>query len=644
MMEVTPHLKTVLKNYQYSATKSLQGPGLSLNPSPIKNEVPPSPEGTNNDEDFQPSPVPFPVQQVPILAAPDTSCSERSETILEGEAISCFVVGGEKRLCLPQVLNSVLREFTLQEINRECDQLQIYCSRCTPEQLNVLKSHAILPSGAPSCGLITKTDAERLCSALLFGAHKNNQPLRPRKGATSFPVYHECFGEARGRCYPELFTGKHTKCIECSDCQGGFNPQQFVCHVHRNLENRTVHWGFDSSSHWRSYLHVPDEESDKDNWEKILDEMLERYLGKIPFPPPPVVESTVKRKQIPATDVVKDHQATLSDLPLKKQKLDEYLGNLGRVPPFALPAAAAAAIMQQQIYSALEPVYIHRCLQEFNVRSHLSAFKPVTQSIREQKLRSANALGLAARCTADPPLLQNPDRVVPISESERSYQPNVALAPPTPKKHRYGKIHETQSNRTSPPVEKADIPTLDPPSQSSLTNGHHHVKEETEVVNTPPSDKGVSVVQMNNPEIELSTDTEDSASETSDKHTPNHVKLEEALKAVKDEDVRDKIMELFRNVAKERERAVFEIHSKDQSRIEDLERENAELRKELEQLRQRISEEAKSESVSSSSIIVQSTEEPPSAPTPVPQSVIATVASVQNGVEAQEVIKNTAPE
>lgn len=30
MMEVTPHLKSVLKNYQHSATKSLQGPGVAL--------------------------------------------------------------------------------------------------------------------------------------------------------------------------------------------------------------------------------------------------------------------------------------------------------------------------------------------------------------------------------------------------------------------------------------------------------------------------------------------------------------------------------------------------------------------------------------------------------------------------------------
>lgn len=287
-MEVTPHLKSVLKNYQHSATKSLQGPGLSL--VATKNEIP-SPE--IKEEEFVAAP--FPVQQVPILTIPDTSCSERTETILEGESISCFVVGGEKRLCLPQVLNSVLRDFSLQQINQECDQLQIYCSRCTPEQLNVLKNQGILPSGAPSCGLITKTDAERLCSALLYGQVTSS--LRPRKGALSIPIYHECFGRASGLCFPELYVNKTAKCIECGDCQVGFTPQQFVCHVHRNLENRTVHWGFDSSN-WRSYLHVPRDHADYEQFVKILNEMREMFEGTLGFPPPIVVEPVIKRKQV----------------------------------------------------------------------------------------------------------------------------------------------------------------------------------------------------------------------------------------------------------------------------------------------------------------------------------------------------------
>ncbi|KAL3274268.1 hypothetical protein HHI36_015677 [Cryptolaemus montrouzieri] len=289
MMEVTPHLKSVLINYQHSATKSLQGPGLSL--VKPKKELK-SPE-IKEEEYVKPFPV---VQQVPILTTPDQTCSERTETILENESISCFVVGGEKRLCLPQVLNSVLRDFSLQQINQQCDELQIYCSRCTPEQLNVLKNQRILPSSAPSCGLITKTDAERLCSALLH-TNQTNTPLVHRKNALSFKVYHECFGKCHGICFPELYTSKNAKCIECVDCQFGFSPQQFVCHVHRNLENRTVHWGFDSCN-WRSYVLVSKEHSDPEQFAKYLDDMRSQYEGKLAFPPPQIIETVNRRKQV----------------------------------------------------------------------------------------------------------------------------------------------------------------------------------------------------------------------------------------------------------------------------------------------------------------------------------------------------------
>ncbi|XP_066137475.1 ski oncogene-like isoform X2 [Euwallacea fornicatus] len=709
-IEVNSHLKTVLRTYQYSATKSLQGPGHSLNHTVIKNEAS-SPE-TSYDEEFQPVSVPFPVHQVPILAAPDTSSSDRIETILEGQAISCFDIGGEKRLCLPQVLTSVLRDFNLPEINRECDELQIYCSRCTFEQLNILKTLGILPCNVINCGLITKSDAERLCSALLYSSTKN-VPFRPRKGMTSFPVYHECFGETHGRCYPDLYTSKQAKCIECVDCQCGFSPQQFVCHVHR-MESRTIHWGFDSNSHWRSYLHLPDDQADQEGLKKILDELRDRYEGKVPFPPSPEGESSVKRKQvcssfttangriiappvehlieaISTSDIVKDHQAVvskISDLPPKKQKIDmDYLGTLGRVHPFPLPAAAAA-LMQQQIY-ALEPVYIHRYLQEFNNGRHSSAFKPVTQSIKEQKLRSANALGLAARCAADPPLLQNPEKVVLMSESERferSYQPNVALVPPSPTKHRYGKDYEPGSNHaTTPPqcsstsVEKEEIlsPVKTEPldQHSPLTNGHG-VKEEIDCIKTPSSPPlgKVSVLQKNNStgtvspkynsEIELSTDTEDSASESSEKNNSDYLKLEEVLKSAND-DVREKVLELFRNLSKERERAVLECRAKEQARISELEirnaelkRQNAELQKELDDLKVRAENNNQpiirnniikdsSTEVTSSSIIIHAQEKESPSPPLVQKSVIASVASVTNSAPNSgepEVVKSTEPE
>uniref|UniRef100_A0A8C8XE40 Ski oncogene n=1 Tax=Panthera leo TaxID=9689 RepID=A0A8C8XE40_PANLE len=145
---------------------------------------------------------PPPVLPGPFFMPSDRS-TERCETVLEGETISCFVVGGEKRLCLPQILNSVLRDFSLQQINSVCDELHIYCSRCTADQLEILKVMGILPFSAPSCGLITKTDAERLCNALLYGG-AYPPPCKKELAASlalglelserSVRVYHECFG------------------------------------------------------------------------------------------------------------------------------------------------------------------------------------------------------------------------------------------------------------------------------------------------------------------------------------------------------------------------------------------------------------------------------------------------------------------
>jgi hypothetical protein len=57
-------------------------------------------------------------QPPPILSASDKTTTEKRETLLEGESISCFVVGGEKRLCFPQILTTVLRPFSLPQINQ----------------------------------------------------------------------------------------------------------------------------------------------------------------------------------------------------------------------------------------------------------------------------------------------------------------------------------------------------------------------------------------------------------------------------------------------------------------------------------------------------------------------------------------------
>ncbi|CAM4732058.1 unnamed protein product [Leuciscus chuanchicus] len=233
--------------------------------------------------------VNLPAQTPPVMPGPlfipSDRSTERCETVLDRETISCFVVGGEKRLCLPQILNSVLRDFSLQQINSVCDDLHIYCSRCTADQLEILKVMGILPFSAPSCGLITQTDAERLCNALIYGGtfppHADKElscSIELERTEKSFKVYHECFGKCKGLFVPELYTSPSAACIQCLDCRLMFPTHKFVVHSHKRQENRTCHWGFDSSN-WRAYILLDQDYSDKEE-STTLQQLLNELKGK----------------------------------------------------------------------------------------------------------------------------------------------------------------------------------------------------------------------------------------------------------------------------------------------------------------------------------------------------------------------------
>ncbi|XP_028029371.1 ski oncogene [Bombyx mandarina] len=367
---VTPHITSVLKTYQASAPRSLQGPGGR------------APRGPD------PPPPPPPPAAPPILLAADAELGERGETRLEGEPISCFSVGGERRLCLPQILTSVLTDFTLEQINRVCDELQIYCSRCTPEQLHELKSTGVLPRSAPSCGLITQTDAERLCAALLHAPAAS----RPHK-LPGFRVYHECFGGARGVCSPEAGL------VQCSECRALYVPRRFVCHSHET-ENRTCHWGFDSS-HWRRFLLVADEEQDQEKCIALLDDLAARdeAAALAPLPLKHHHQLPLKRKQIVETVVCKTEPP---ESPPKKSRGEDY-GYTLFLDPYALQYRA------------------------------LSAFRPWGKG---------------------EPVLQNPERVVRVADCsrfERDYQPNVALKPLTPP------VDDVTSSTSPPPQSESEL-------------------------------------------------------------------------------------------------------------------------------------------------------------------------------------------
>uniref|UniRef100_A0A904A5A5 C-SKI_SMAD_bind domain-containing protein n=1 Tax=Anopheles quadriannulatus TaxID=34691 RepID=A0A904A5A5_ANOQN len=312
---VPPHVISVLKTYQDKAPRSLHGPGLSLvHPSKAgaatgpggaivvgRAETPdhlasqhhalshhagePSGGGggggrAGSDEDELPQPrqpMGPPVPGVPIMTTPDPDCGILHMTMLEGKRIGCFLLGGETRLCLPQIFNNILMDFSVEQINRSIQELMIYLYNCTDQQLAEFKRANIIPDTAKSCGLITRTNAERLCSSLLHQAHE----LRPRlKGGGpgsallngSFRVYHRCFGRGEGLFLPELYSYDEQSCIECAECRGLFSPQKFVCHQHEPQEIRTCHWGFNSSN-WRSYIHVAESEKNREEHAQVLDKI-----------------------------------------------------------------------------------------------------------------------------------------------------------------------------------------------------------------------------------------------------------------------------------------------------------------------------------------------------------------------------------
>ncbi|XP_054266434.1 ski oncogene-like isoform X1 [Macrosteles quadrilineatus] len=527
--QYNPHLKKVLKTYQLSAVKSLQGPSTVLSEEPSRVKV----------STYSPEPTPpLPVQQPPILTTPDRSHSERSETVLEGERISCFVVGGEKRLCLPHILNSVLRDFSLPQINQVCDELQIFCSRCNPEQLEELKVSGILPTTAPSCGLITKTDAERLCSSLLHRQAPSAKLLAADKRITvQIKVYHECFGKCKGVCMPELYTDSSARCIECTECHGLFAPQTFVCHAHRYLENRTCHWGFDSSN-WRAYLLMVEDQPDHERRAKLFEYFKEQFTEP---------ELTKKRKEIQPTN-------PQCGVRLPRKKIEECLEVVGdklieedevvsckraKLEDSGLLSPSAAAVYLQH-YDAFH--YYNNWYESW--ARNMGAWRPWPSLSKESK-------HVPAYLSHDPPVLLHPERVVPLSQMEQfesNFQPNVALAPPA---HRHDSV----------------------PKQEPVTEG----KEKRPLL-APKQEPPATPTALFNSEIELSTDTEDSASETN-----NH---ENAVGSVVEQVAA--VLDALSDAKEATRQRVIGLVERLAVRLDRVEADNRRLREENDQLRKQL--------------------------------------------------------
>ena len=188
-------------------------------------------------------------------------------TLIEGKCVASFVYAGEPRLCVPDFLNQVLGHFSEIELLEVCERQKILLLRCDDAQLVALKESRVLLPDIEHCGLITKSDAERLCGALL---HQCAQDFRyPKEG---MKVRHECFGGCLGSLVLEAYNSPVAQCVQCAECGMMLTLEQFVCHSHKDLEVRTLHWGFDSSN-WRAYVLLSADQHDREHCQKLLDDM-----------------------------------------------------------------------------------------------------------------------------------------------------------------------------------------------------------------------------------------------------------------------------------------------------------------------------------------------------------------------------------
>ncbi|CAG9791023.1 unnamed protein product [Diatraea saccharalis] len=127
-----------------------------------------------------------------------------------------------------QISNTLLKQFSYNEIHNRRVALGITCVQCTPVQLEILRRAGAMPVSSRRCGMITRREAERLCKSFLGD---NAPPRLPDDFA--FAVHHECAWGCRGAFLPARYNSSRAKCIKCAYCGLFFSPNKFIFHSHR---------------------------------------------------------------------------------------------------------------------------------------------------------------------------------------------------------------------------------------------------------------------------------------------------------------------------------------------------------------------------------------------------------------------------
>ncbi|XP_062587289.1 SKI family transcriptional corepressor 1 homolog-B-like [Saccostrea cucullata] len=172
-----------------------------------------------------------------------------STVLLHGVPIVSLYIDGKERLCLAQISNTLLKQYSYNEIHNRRVALGITCVQCTPVQLEILRRAGAMPISSRRCGMITMREAERLVKSFL---EENLPPKLPEN--FSFHVKHECGWGCEGFFEPSRYNSSRAKCIKCKICNMYFSPNKFIFHFHRTQEAKYSHPDAANFNSWRRHL------------------------------------------------------------------------------------------------------------------------------------------------------------------------------------------------------------------------------------------------------------------------------------------------------------------------------------------------------------------------------------------------------
>ena len=186
---------------------------------------------------------------------------------LFGTPIVSLFVEGTERLCLAQISNTILRDFSYNEIHNRRVALGITCVQCSPSQLEVLRRAGAMPMSSRRCGLITRRESERLVKSFI---EEVPPPRLPEDFA--FKVVHYCGWGSKGLFYPARYNSSRAKCIKCVLCETFFSPNKFIFHYHKRPGSSYQHPDAANFNSWRRHLNLEEGTSSESllhTWEDV---------------------------------------------------------------------------------------------------------------------------------------------------------------------------------------------------------------------------------------------------------------------------------------------------------------------------------------------------------------------------------------